>query len=68
MQEVLVAAETTMREQLGAELERLEQLRAVNPSIRPEEIEHLRYRIEECAAHINHASLQMQGLRLIITT
>ncbi len=68
MQEVLVAAEASMREQLGAELERLEQLRAVNPSIRPEEIEHLRYRIEECAAHINHASLQMQGLRLFITT
>ena len=53
---------------LGAELARLESLQKVNPSIRDEEIEHLRYRIEECAIHIHHANLQMQALRLIITT
>ena len=57
-----------MRTQLGAELERLESLQQVNPSIRDEEIEHMRYRIEECAIHIQHANLQMQALRLIITT
>ncbi len=68
LQEVLVAAEAQMREQLGAELDRLEALREVNPSIRQEELDHLRYRIEECALHIQHASLQMQALRLIITT
>lgn len=68
MQAMLAAAETHMRAQLGAELQRLQQLQAINPSIRDEEIDHLRYTIEECAAHISHASLQMQGLRLIITT
>ena len=57
-----------MRDSLGAELSRLEALREVNPSIRQEEIDHLRYRIDECALHIQHASLQMQALRLIITT
>ncbi len=67
-QEVLDDAETRMRAELGAELLRLESLRKVNPTIRQEELDFLRYRIEECAAHITHASLQMQALRLIITT
>ena len=57
-----------MRDDLGAELSRLEALREVNPAIREEELQHLRYRIDECAIHIQHASLQLQALRLIITT
>lgn len=65
---ILKDAEHAMRKQLGAELARLEALRELNPSIREEELEHLRYRIEECAIHIQHASLQLQALRLIITT
>jgi len=68
LQVVLGAAEQGMRDDLGAELQRLEALREVNPSIREEELEHLRFRIEECAVHIQHASLQLQALRLIITT
>ena len=57
-----------MRDDLGAELERLQALRELNPAIREEELEHLRFRIEECAIHIQHASLQLQALRLVITT
>ena len=68
MRDILRQAEADMRARLGTELERLLHLQSVNPGIRDEEIEHLRLRIEECAAHISHASLQMQGLRLIITT
>tara|TARA_R110002110_G_scaffold406421_1_gene626406 strand:+ start:223046 stop:225808 length:2763 start_codon:yes stop_codon:yes gene_type:complete len=68
LQSLLQEAEADMRSQLGAELERLESLRKVNPSIRDEELQHLRYRIEESAVHIQHASLQLQALRLIITT
>jgi ATP-dependent helicase HepA len=68
LHEILVSAEQCMREDLSAELARLESLRAVNPSIRQEELDHLRYRIEECALHIQHANLQLQALRLIITT
>ena len=68
LQEVLDDGEATMRRQLGAELSRLEALRELNPSIRPEELDHLRYRIEESALHIRHANLQLQALRLIITT
>ncbi|RLA49483.1 MAG: RNA polymerase-associated protein RapA [Gammaproteobacteria bacterium] len=68
LQDILAKAEQRMRTDLGAELARLEALRTVNPSIREEELDHLRYRIEECAIHIRHANLQLQALRLIITT
>ncbi|AQA19476.1 RNA polymerase-binding ATPase [Halioglobus japonicus] len=68
LQDILKDAESQMRSQLGAELARLEALREVNPSIREEELDNLRYRIEECAVHITHANLQLQALRLIITT
>jgi len=68
MDETLKGAEQRMRQQLGAELERLTALREVNPSIRQQELDHLRYLIDECAAHIRHATLQLQALRLIITT
>lgn len=68
LSDVLQRAEQTMRQSLGDELVRMESLREVNPSIRTAEIDHLRYRIEECAIHIQHASLQLQALRLVITT
>ena len=65
---IVAAAEQTMRLELGEELDRLRALRRVNPSIREEEISFLQHRIDECAVHIQHASLQLQALRLIITT
>jgi ATP-dependent helicase HepA len=68
LQHILASAESSMRAGLGDELARLEALRAVNSSIREEELDHLRFRIEECAVHITHANLQLQALRLIITT
>jgi ATP-dependent helicase HepA len=67
-EQVLAEAEERMRRELGDELRRLKTLREVNPSIRAEEIAHLEYLIEECAAHISHASLQMEALRLVVTT
>lgn len=68
LREILTDAEQAMRATLGGEWERLTALRRVNPSIRQEELDHLSYRIEQCAIHIQHASLQLQALRLIITT
>ena len=68
LQAILSTAEADMRSSLGSELQRLQALREVNPSIRQEELDHLEYRIEECAIHIQHANLQLQALRLIITT
>ncbi|MBN7796295.1 RNA polymerase-associated protein RapA [Parahaliea mediterranea] len=66
--DILTEAEAEMRSALGAERERLAALREVNPAIRQEELDHLDYRIEECAVHIRHAGLQLQALRLILTT
>ncbi len=68
LDEVIDRAESDMRASLTAELERLRQLQRINPSIRDEEIAYLQHRIEECALHIRHAKLQLQALRLIITT
>jgi ATP-dependent helicase HepA len=65
---IVAEAEHTVRLELGEELDRLRALRRVNPSIREEEISFLQHRIDECAVHIQHASLQLQALRLIITT
>jgi len=66
--QILSESEKSMRETLDEELLRLSALREVNQSIRQEEIDHLRYRMDECAIHIQHANLQLQALRLIITT
>jgi ATP-dependent helicase HepA len=68
LQNILSEAEKSMRASLTVELDRLTALRTVNPSIRQEEIDHINYMIEECAIHIQHANLQLQALRLIITT
>jgi len=67
LENILVSAEENMKSVLGEELQRLEALRSVNPSIRQEELDHLAYTIDECAVHIRHANLQLQALRLIIT-
>jgi len=67
LRDTLSRASTELRSTLGAELERLIALQQVNPAIRDEELAHLRYRIEESAAHIDHATLQLQALRLIVT-
>jgi ATP-dependent helicase HepA len=65
---IVAGAEQRMRQELGEELDRMQALRKVNPSIREEEISFLQHRIDECAVHIQHANLQLQALRLIITT
>jgi ATP-dependent helicase HepA len=67
LQATLSEAERSMRATLDAEYARLAALREINPSIRQEELDHIRYLIDECAIHIQHASLQLQALRLIIT-
>lgn len=68
LQVIVAQAEESMRQDLGGELERLQALQQVNPSIRDEELDFLRHRIDECAIHIQHANLQLQALRLVITT
>lgn len=68
LQQTLEESEQSMRTQLGSELDRLRALRERNPSIREEELQHLEFQIEESAVHIRNATLQLQALRLVLTT
>ncbi len=51
---------------LGADLRRLVDLRAVNDSVRPEEIEQAREQIKHVSAAIHEARLRLDSLRLIV--
>jgi ATP-dependent helicase HepA len=53
---------------LNIEIDRLTALRAVNPSIREEEIEFFRQQLAQGLDHIGKAIMQPQAIRLIVTT
>ncbi|MBX2807300.1 MAG: RNA polymerase-associated protein RapA [Cellvibrionaceae bacterium] len=60
------AALETLHQELGAELQRLQALRAVNPSIRQAEIDFIEHRIEACSQHTQRASLRLNAMRIVI--
>jgi ATP-dependent helicase HepA len=68
LEERVAAALARMDAQLQAEIERLEDLRAVNDHIRPEEIAALRQQQTELRAAISSARLRVDALRLIFRT
>jgi ATP-dependent helicase HepA len=51
---------------LGEEITRLESLQRVNPQVRDEEIDHLRWQREESLAAIARADLHLQAVRLVV--
>ena len=53
---------------VGKELERLEALKSINSSVRQEEIVQLKQRISATKTYIEKSSLELQGIRVIITT
>ena len=55
-----------MQQNLGTELERLQALQQVNPSIREDEINFIRECIDLSTEQINRAAFQLQAVRLII--
>ena len=59
-------ARAAVRSALGADLQRLVELRRLNDHIRPEEIELVRERLEKVARAINRARLRLDSLRLIV--
>ena len=61
-------ARENMTATLSKELERLEALKSINPSVRQEEIGQLKQRISATQTYIEKSSLELQGLRVIITT
>lgn len=66
MNEFLIRANDEMHEQIGSELHRLQTLKEVNSSIRAEEISFLTDKIKESEHYINHATLKLQALRVVL--
>ena len=65
---LIETARSAMTQSLQTESERLTALRKVNPAIRAEEIEFFRTQLEQGLHTLDNASLQLQALRLIVTT
>lgn len=61
-------ARIKMTSQLTGELERLEALKAVNPNIRDEEIEHLQQQMTALNTYLDGAILQLDAIRLILVS
>jgi len=57
----------SVRTALEPEIERLEALREVNPAVREEEIGFYRNQLAAAEAAIENASLDMDGIRVIVT-
>ncbi|KTD80533.1 RNA polymerase-associated protein RapA [Legionella waltersii] len=66
MQEILSRAESTMNASLLNEINRLEALKRLNPTIREEELDYLRKQKIDSELHINASTLKLQAVRVII--
>jgi len=65
---VIEAARAEANEKLGAELSRLNALKAVNPNIREDEIEALESNREQVLESLDQANWRLDALRLIVVT
>lgn len=52
--------------EIGGEIERLQDLAKVNPNIRAEEIDFLNERQAKCLEYLDHASLKLDSVRVIV--
>ncbi len=66
--EIKAQAMAKMTSQLGAELERLQALKAVNPNIREDELTLIAEQISESKRFIESADYQLDSLRLIVVS
>ena len=65
---VIDAARREASEKLGAELSRLEALKAVNPNIRDDEVEALETNRQQVLESLDEANWRLDALRLIVVT
>jgi ATP-dependent helicase HepA len=65
-QQLVVDAQERMQHSLGLELQRLQTLAAVNPSIRQQEIDHLQDQMLAASDAINQCQLSLDMLRVIV--
>jgi ATP-dependent helicase HepA len=68
MSNLQAEAQQQMERQLGAELERLEALKAVNPNIRDAELEYLQNQIAELRGYLDQCQLQLDAVRLVLVS
>ncbi|MFK8027331.1 MAG: RNA polymerase-associated protein RapA [Gammaproteobacteria bacterium] len=64
--DIKINAKQKMKDDLSGELDRLQSLQKINPTIRTDEIEYLKNRIQLSEKQIDRARFQLQGIRLII--
>ncbi|MCJ8170886.1 RNA polymerase-associated protein RapA [Atopomonas sediminilitoris] len=55
-----------LKAELDEEISRLTALRAVNPSVRESEIEHLRLQRDQGLAHLAQAALRLESVRILV--
>ncbi|WP_261816560.1 RNA polymerase-associated protein RapA [Vibrio gallicus] len=67
-EQVKQLAQSEMRANLNAELERLLALKAVNPNIRDEEVEAIENQIQQLDKYIANAQIQLDSLRVIVVS
>jgi ATP-dependent helicase HepA len=65
---IIEAASARAKEILGAEATRLEQLRALNPSVRLDEIEAAKKDLEQVQEHLAKATPRLDAIRLILAS
>lgn len=65
---LMAKAEETMKTSLTEEHERLSALKAINPSVRQEELDFIELQQKELSHYINHAQLKFEAVRLIVVT
>jgi|WetSurMetagenome_2_1015567.scaffolds.fasta_scaffold16865_1 ATP-dependent helicase HepA len=58
----------TMRATLNEEIERLKDLKTVNPNVRPDEIDFLHQQREQLTEHLQAVQLRLDAVRVIVTT
>ena len=66
--EVQQQAQQLMQQKLNAQIERLQALRKLNPSVRPEEIAHLQQQQQELTDYIRKARLKFDALRVVVVS
>lgn len=65
---LIAAAVESAKTTLGAEIERLEQLRRINPSVRQDEIDTARNELARVEEHLGKAAVRLDAVRLILAS
>jgi ATP-dependent helicase HepA len=66
LEQIVADARTTMLQTLGNELARLSALKAVNPTVRDSELDHLRELQQELGHLLDQTQLKLDSLRFIV--